>query len=277
MHHARRLTRSALAALALLLTPSILPSAALADGAAAKAAADGLSAQQIIDKMLDANGSLGVSSGRAQLTMNIVARDGSTRPRALDVRSKKVSGAARSIVKLTAPKDVSGQAFLFVENKKSEDDVWMYLPAFKVTRRIEGSQKNGSFLGSHFTFADMESRDVQDAHLKRLPDAKVGPHDAYVIESTPKKPADSEYGKVITFVRKSDFMPLKSRFFAKNGEDVVKTLFVEQIDKTKKGTPYVKQMTLRPKAGGYTTIAIVSVDDATDLPDAVFTREQLGK
>lgn len=236
---------------------------------------DDKSAKQIIDESLEKN-SLGFQSGQADLTLIIEDKAGSRRVRKLDVKSKKVSEATNTLVTLTHPKEVKGQAFLFAENKKAEDDVWMYIPAFKVTRRIEGSQKSGSFLGSHFTYADLESRDIKDANYKRLKDDKIGKHAVFVIQSTPKKGSDSDYGKVVSYIRKSDSMPLKMRFYGKSG-DVAKTLFVEQLDETDNGETYVKRMTLRPKGGGFTTIKLEAFDDDAKLADALFSKDQLGK
>jgi outer membrane lipoprotein-sorting protein len=236
---------------------------------------DKKSAKEIIDASLDKN-SLGFQSGRADLALIIEDKAGSKRVRKLDVKSKKVGEATNTLVELTAPKEVRGQAFLFAESKKGEDDVWMYVPAFKVTRRIEGSQKSGSFLGSHFTYADLESRDLKDAKYKRLKDEKVGKHEVYVIESTPKKGSGSDYAKIVSYIRKSDFMPLKMRFYDSSGE-VAKTLFVEKLDKTDSGQTYVERMTLRPEGGGFTTIKLESFDDKADLADSLFSKGQLGK
>ena len=232
------------------------------------------SADDIIDKALDRN-SMGFQSGKAQLTLRIEDASGNKRERSLEVKSKRVDDLGRTLATLTAPKEVRGQAFLFVE-RTGEDDVWMFLPAFKVTRRIEGGQKNGAFLGSHFTYADLESRDLKEATYKRLDDEKIGKDAVYVVEATPKPSAKSDYTKVLTYVRQSDYIPLKVKFFGKGGK-LEKTIFVEKLDKTSDGTTYAKQMTLRPKTGGFTTLLISALDTTVELPDSVFSKDQLGK
>ena len=238
---------------------------------------DGLTAQQLIERMTQRQSGLGVSQGEAKLTLIIEDRAGDRRTRAMTVRSKKFDVGTRTLIQLTAPKELAGQAFLFSENKASEDDVWMYLPAFKVARRVEGSQKRGAFLGSHFSFADLESRDVKDAISTRLADEKIGKDDVYVIESKPKDASQSDYGKVIAYIRKSDDMLLKLRFYEKDATTEAKTLFVEKIERGDDQQPYIKQMTLRSKKGGYSTITIDEASTKVELPDALFTREQLGK
>lgn len=252
--------------IATLLVMLLIPAAVFAQDAAP-------TADEIIDKSLDQN-AMGFQSGKAQLMLTIEDSSGSQRVRKLDVKSKQVGDLGRTLVTLTSPKEVRGQAFLFSE-QKGEDDVWMYLPAFNVTRRVEGGQKKGAFLGSHFTYADLESRDLKESTYKKLPDEKIGSNEVYVVEATPKPGAGSEYTKVITYVRKSDYIPLKVKFFGK-GDKLEKTIFVEKIDKTSDGQTYAKQMTLRPSGGGYTRLNIAALESA-ELPDSVFSKDQLGK
>ena len=234
-----------------------------------------LSAEEIIDRAMARN-SLGFESGRAQVTLLVYDRAGERRERSLDVRSKRQNERSRTLMSLTNPAEVRGQAFLFVENPEGTDDMWMYVPAFDVTRRVEGNQRRSSFLGSHFTFADLESRDLRDAQYRRLSDESIGDHSVYVIQATPKTPAESDYGRVVAYIRKTDHIPLRVRFYDKEG-DIAKTLFSEKINTTDGDNSYVEQMTLRAEDGGYTTIRITALDTDVDLPDSIFDREELGR
>jgi outer membrane lipoprotein-sorting protein len=240
-----------------------------------KPAAQELTAEQIVDRATELN-SLGFEAGHAQMTLEVYDRAGEKRERRLDVKSKRSENRGRTLVTLTHPAEVRGQAFLFIENPDGEDDVWMYVPAFNVTRRIEGNQKRGAFLGTHFTYADLESRDIKDATYRKLPDEKIGDHDVYVIEARPKTPAQSDYSRVVSFIRKDDFIPMRIRFFGKDN-NLDKTLFVEQLDKTDDGKTYIRRMTARSERGGYTTIIINALDTKTEIADAIFSREQLGR
>lgn len=251
--------------LAILLTVTCL---------AIPAFAQDLTADQIVDKSLD-NNAMGFQSGRASLTLKVEDAKGTKRERSLDVRSKKINNQTHTLVSLTAPQELRGQAFLFAE-RDGDDDVWMYMPAFKVTRRVEAGQKNGAFLGSHFTYADLESRDMKDATHEKLPDEKIGSEDVFVIKATPKPGSASEWSHVISYIRKSDFMPLRVRFYDKQ-DKVDRTIFIEKLGKGTDGKTHVEQMTLRPAAGGFTTIVISNLQTDVELPDSIFSRDQLGK
>lgn len=234
-----------------------------------------LSAGEIIERATRRN-ALGFEAGRAQITLSVYDRAGERRERALDVRSKRQEERSRTLMSLTEPAEVRGQSFLFVENTEGTDDMWMYVPAFDVTRRVEGNQRRSSFLGSHFTFADLESRDLRDGSYRRLSDESIGEHEVYVIEATPNTPAESDYARVLAYIRKSDHIPLRVRFYDKDGE-LAKTLFSERINADDQDATYVEQMTLRAEDGGYTTIEITGLDTDVDIPDSIFDRGQLGR
>jgi outer membrane lipoprotein-sorting protein len=232
-------------------------------------------ADEIVERALEQN-SLEFESGRAEMTLNIEDRDGDRSEREMVLESKTIDGDARTRIRLTEPEELKGQAFLFVENEGGGDDVWMYVPAFEVTRRIEGSKKQGSFLGSHFTYNDLESRDIADAAYEKIGDETIGDDPVHVIRAEPNDSAESEYGKIVAYIRKSDDAPLKFKFYDASDE-LMKTLFTEKLGETDDGETYVKQMQMRSEKGGYTRIVIESLESGADTPDSAFTREQLGK
>jgi len=230
------------------------------------------SADAIVHAAID-NNSTGFQSGVGRMTVLTEDKGGDRKERVILFKGASGPAGRRTLVRLLAPDEVKGQAFLFREVKDAEDQVYWYLPAFGVTRRISGGQKKGSFMGTHFTFADLESRDIKEATYKKLPDDKIATAEVYVIEARPKHADDSDYGKVVLFIRKTDRMLLKARFFDKAGAEL-KTMFIEKLDKSGEHR-YVKQMTLRPADGGLTRMTIDAVDFDAPLSDVEFTPEAL--
>lgn len=234
--------------------------------------AEELSGKEIVDKVAKRN-QLGFESGRAQISLKIKDSKGSVLDRKLDIKSKEVEGKNRTLVTILAPKELQNQAFLFTENASKKNDIWMYLPAFKITRRVEGSQKDASFLGSHFTYADLQAENTSSGTYTREKDEKVAGSDVYVVTSLPEK-KNSGYDKVVMYVRKSDFIPIKTLFYQKGA--LKKTLYITKIGKTSKGSSYAKQLVLKVPDGGQTTIDVNSIDESP-IPDTTFSKEQLGK
>jgi len=233
------------------------------------------SAEKIVEQALETN-SLEFESGRAEVRLTIGDRNGDRSEREMTIASNEIDGAVRTLIELTGPEELKGQSFLFAENEGGGDDVWMYVPAFEVTRRIEGNKKQGAFLGSHFTYNDLESRDVARAEYTKRGSSTIGDNEVHVIEARPTSGADSEYGKVITYIRKSDKVPLKFKFYDESDE-LLKTLFVEKLDDNDDGETYIKQMQMRSEKGGYTRIVVDSITSGVEIPDAKFTKDQLGK
>jgi outer membrane lipoprotein-sorting protein len=247
----------------------------LSGSASAQEKEEEASAETIVERALQKN-SMEFDSGTAQMTLRIEDRNGDRSERAMTVKSREIDGAVRTLVELTSPEELKGQSFLFAENDEGSDDVWMYVPAFSVTRRIEGSKKQGAFLGSHFTYSDLESRDVERAKYERKEDGTVGDNEVYVIEATPEESVASEYGKVELFIRKSDHVPLRFRFYDKEDEKV-KTLFVRKLDETEEGRTYIKQMEMHAEQGGYTRLTIEGLNPGAEVPASAFNKDQLGK
>jgi outer membrane lipoprotein-sorting protein len=239
------------------------------------AAAEEPDAQEIVDRSIEKH-SFEFESGRTEMKLVVEGDDGDRSEKKMVSKTKLFDGEPRTLIELTHPEDLKGQSFLFARNEEGSDDVWMYVPAFEVTRRLEGSKKQGAFLGSHFTYADLESRDVQRADYKKKGEDEVGNHDVYVIEATPTSSEQSDYGSVELYVRKSDFVPLKFIFRDDSG-DVIKRLLVTRVGSTDDGRKYLKQMKMKSRKEGYSVVTIESIEPDVDLPDSIFSKEQLGK
>ena len=244
---------------------------ALAAPATASAQAQ-LTPDQIVERALDTN-TIGFQTGEAMMTLIIQDASGATRERRMHVRGMSDNGSTRALIRVQAPAEVAGQAYLFRENPRGEDDVFVFLPALDdAPRRIAGSQKNASFMGTHFTYADLEGRDISDARYTRLDDEDLGGHRVYVIDAVPT--TGSDYARIRLWIRQSDFIPLRVRFFNRQGE-AVKTLFTEQTDTTSSGRVYVRRMTLRPASGGATTMVIDSANFDAAVSASEFTPASL--
>lgn len=250
------------------LTLAFATFAALLAFAAPAAAQD--KAADIVRAALEQN-STGLQVGVGTLTLTTEDSSGARKLRHLAFKGANTPEGRRTLVRLLSPEEVKGQSFLFREVRQGDDQVYWYLPAFGATRRISGGQKRGSFMGTHFTFADLESRDIQDAAYRSLPDAKVGELPCYVIEATPR--GESDYARIVLSIRRDDRMLLKARFYDKAGAEL-KTLFIEKVD-TAGERRYVKQMVLRPQAGGYTRITIDTLDPGRAPTEAELTPEAL--
>jgi len=116
-----------------------------------------------------------------------------------------------------SPADVKGSSFFKIEYDDKDDDMWIYLPALGKIRRIASSAKNGSFMGSDFTYEDMGDRKVKDYSYKILKDETFEGKECWIIESIPLAGVSTDYSKIISWVWKDDHYQIKEEFYNKKG------------------------------------------------------------
>ena len=90
-----------------------------------------------IAKMMDEKLSPKDMSNRTKMVLT--NSKGKTRTNAMV--SKSVDGNKKQIIWFMEPKDDKGVAFLKLENEDKEDEMRMWLPAFKKVRRISSKKK----------------------------------------------------------------------------------------------------------------------------------------
>ena len=177
-------------------------------------------------------------------SMILTNKKGKTRTNAM--MSKSMDGNKKQIIWFLEPKDDKGVAFLKIEHDDKDDEMRMWLPAFKKVRRISSKKKGDAFMGSDLSYEDMSSRDLLNNVYNRLEDETVNGKDCYVLEITPKKEAKSSYNKHISWIEKSTLNGVKEESFDKRGElkkkkefefqdmkgyHVMKRVFVDDVQK----------------------------------------------
>ncbi len=160
----------------------------------------------------------------SKLSMTLINKQGGKRERQLDIKLfKDKDNNLSQIIKFHSPSDIKGTAFLSIEHHDKSDDQWMYLPAFKKTRRISSSFEKGYFAGSDFTFEDLNREDFLEYDYKLLSTVKVNGTPCYHIEATPlssNKKKNSGYSKREIFIEKKDYIMVKSIYYDKKGEKI---------------------------------------------------------
>lgn len=115
-----------------------------------------------------------------------------------------------SMVLITSPAKDKGQAFL-----KRKKDLWNWVPSIDRMIKMSSSVMSQSWMGSDFTNDDLvkESSVVNDYTHQLDGSEKIRNTDCYKIILTPKENAAVVWGKVISWISKSDFVELKTAFY----------------------------------------------------------------
>ncbi len=159
-------------------------------------------------------------------TTTMVLTNSKGKSRTNVMKSKSMDGNKKQIIWFLEPKDDSGVAFLKIEHEGKDDEMRMWLPAFKKVRRISSKKKGDSFMGSDLSYEDMTNRNLNENDYKRLEDETIDGIDCYVLEITPKPEVKSSYSKHISWIIKDKLVGLKEETFDKRGILIKRKSFV---------------------------------------------------
>ena len=190
-----------------------------------------------------------------------------------------------TLTRFHAPAEVRDEGILIIENPSGKNDVLLYLPNFKKTRRVESQQQSGSFMGSVFSYSDIATPHVDDYEYKSLgnekciSDTKIT---CYKIESTPSNDEvkdRTKYSRSIVWVRSDNFMVEKAEYYQLDGK-LWKKLTASEIKmvdtKNKKWLAHhlmiVNQLTQE-----FTELQFADVKVNSGISDALFTQQNLQK
>jgi hypothetical protein len=233
-----------------------------------QAGSDNLSADEIAHRTLRTD-AFTWEGAKTRLRMVLLGKDGKRQERSMEVVARRDKGLLQTMVRFLGPEEIAGTAFLMREQQGGASEQYVYLSGLKRTRRLVGRERESSFMGSDFTYADMQRIDPKHTHNQRLPDDAIGSDPTYVIESSIAADAAVAYAKVVTWVRKSDFIALRTRFVDKQGK-TVKTLYARKV-RAIDGKPVVVDARMQSEDGHATELFIDSMERHDDLPDALFT------
>jgi uncharacterized protein len=230
-------------------------------------------AGEILRRMLRTD-AFGWNGSEVRMRMVLATRGGETRTRVLESVSRKDGDEVRSIVRFREPPDVAGTAFLLIQHRDQDDEQYVWLPALRRTRRIVGRERQGSFMGSDFTYADLDQRDFrQNVSSRRLSDENLGQSACFVLEVHPRA-STSHYSKLQVWVRQADYVPLRIKFFDPAGT-LEKTLYARRVS-TMQGRPVIMESRMQNAQNGHSTeLLLESIRFRNDIPVDVFTPRSL--
>jgi len=239
-----------------------------------QAAAQQPEALQIMNKSRDLSitGSLS-----ANINLTITEKSGSIRNRTISMTSKSYpDGLEKRFIRFVEPADVKGTSMLVFDNKNTADEMWIYLPALKKTRRIVTSEKGKSFMSSEFSNADMASPSVSDFTHRHLENS--GENNQWIIESTPvseDKADEYGYSRKISYVSTNTSQVQKMEFYNFDNE-LFKVIEIRSIFPLTDGKFMVKDMVASNlSTSRKSQILFNNIREGIKIEDSYFTVQNL--
>ena len=201
----------------------------------------------------------------------------------LEIRRKKVktlnfrsiikNNGKKQIIWFTNPPSEKGISFLKITEENFSEDLRMWLPAFKKVRRISSSKKSNSFMGSDFSYEDLFNRNKQNYTYRLLPEIKTRDESCHVLESIPNEDLKSNYSKHITWISKSNLIPIKEKSYDKNNDPIKeKQFYYRKID----GFWIAKEIEIKNiKNNKSSKVIIDNIKINTNVEDEIFQEKNL--
>ena len=182
--------------------------------------------------------------------------------------------------RVTTPKDVAGTGYLMFdyEEEDKDSDNWLYMPAMKKTRRIasSGSESEGSFMGTDFTYQDMGDRSLNKYDYNLLGEEAVDGVDCYKVECISKAHTEKD-PRYISYISKADFILRKCEFYDRQ-DTLHRVLTCTDFAIIKGFTTAQKMKMENVQTGTWSLIETKNIQyDEEDIDDSLFTVAALEK
>lgn len=215
--------------------------------------------------------------GESDMKMTLINKKGGKRIRNIHQFYKDYGKVEKKILFFKSPADVKNTSFMnwSYDDANKDDDQWLYLPALKKVKRISSSSKDNEFMGSDFTYADMEKRHPDEDVHKLLKSENLNGEDCWVVEAVPVDD-DDMYSKKVAWISKSKLLPMKMDYYDEDGE-LLKTLTINKIQKVGKYWVITDETMHNIQKNHKTNILISNMKVDQGLSDSKFTQRAMRK
>jgi outer membrane lipoprotein-sorting protein len=188
------------------------------------------SAREIMDKVTTTRK---LDGSEAVIKMTVLGEGGQAREREISMATKLYDDGKteKRIYRFLSPADVQGTGILVYDYEAKPDDVWIYLPALRKTRRVVSTQRAQSFMGSEFSYGDLNIPSLDDFNYTLVKEEASGGEPCYVIDLQPKSKEIAEaegYSKKTYWVSKAKMAVVRGLYYDKDGK-LLKELIAQDI------------------------------------------------
>jgi outer membrane lipoprotein-sorting protein len=213
-------------------------------------------ARQIAQKANEA-----VEFDAMEMTATLTIRDGrgNERERQIANASRQFGDATKNLMKFLAPADVKGTAMLIHDYEDRSDDMWIYLPALRKTRRIVSSEKGKSFMGSEFSNADMARPNLDQFEHKLLGSATIAGKECWKVESAClDEDIEDELGfsRQVNFIEKGTYLTRQVEYYDFDGE-LFKVMTLSDYQKQANGKHFAFRMEMENRQNGRSSVIVI--------------------
>jgi len=174
----------------------------------------------------------------------------------------------RRMTEFLKPADMRGTKALV----RSQNQMWVYLPAYKKVRRVASHMTEGGFLGTTFSNEEMSTSRYAEQWTSEI----SGEDDStYQLTLTPKSADKEGYGKLIITVIKSNTLPSKIQYYSASGVHLKTEERTGYKCKEKVCIAFQHKMTDHSRGGVATRLVLKKWEVNQGLSDQLFSKRKL--
>ena len=172
---------------------------------------------------------------RRRVSMELISKGGKVRHRSATILRRRERDRRMALIVFDTPKSIRGTAFLNHDDLQSTNDSrWLFLPATNRVRRLPVSERGDFFLGTDFTYADIQAElkfDLADYEFHFLGHVAENGQGVLLLNGTARDPdiaRELGYGGFAAKIDAETLIPLETRFSDPAGRPL-KTVTVDNI------------------------------------------------
>ena len=160
---------------------------------------------------------------RVRIEMALVDSSGQVRRRtAMYYRRQREPGSLEDmkLIRFDSPPEMDGSAVLTLENAESADDQWLYLPAYRTSRRIPSSNRSDRYMGTDFSYEDVSDDKIPQFQYSFVGEEEIGGRTYRIVEQIPiadEVKNESAYGRKRQWVDPERLIATRIDYFGKDG------------------------------------------------------------
>jgi len=259
-----------------LLAIIVIAATILAQTSMAQTALDGETVARLVDERPEA------AVARRVIDITLTDRRNRSREREALILRHTTDEARLTRITYLAPNSVQGVAFLSHDHhaESRDDDRWLYMPATRQARRLPSSARGDYFLGTDFTYEDMQSEfrfNLNDYDFDYLGQSEINGVTRHRISGTPKSSSIARelgYGGFEAEIDGSTWIPMHIDFVDPNGREL-KTVVVNRVDVVDGYPTPVDFEASNLQSGHHTHFLLRQVSHPDALPAEVFEANAL--
>lgn len=221
-----------------------------------------------------------LGSMEMETTLQIIDAKGNSRTRKIAMASKKFGDVTKMLMKFTEPADVRGTSILIYDYDERPDDMWIYMPALKKSRRVVSNEKGKNFMGSEFTNADMSKPNVDDYTYSVISSETVNGKNCYKIEAIPVSQeikSSNGFSKKISYIDKENYLCYKIEYFDLKGKPL-KTQIIGDYRNISGGKWFYYHMEMKNEQNGRKSVLVTdSFKAGSSKSESLFSPASLEK